>query len=132
PARANCNFPFKEENSDTLVGKLKGLFRKESSPAVSGPRPPGGVTPVGSYPPNPFGLHDTAGNVWEWVQDCWQNDYEGAPADGSAVLSKDCALRVVRGGSWDFEPDCLRSAFRFRADPVKRNRTVGFRLAQDL
>ena len=61
------------------------------------------TVPVGSYPTNEFGLHDVHGNVWEWVEDCGHDSYDGAPSDGSAWTSGgDCSTRVVRGGSWDF------------------------------
>ena len=59
-----------------------------------------GTVPVGSYKPNGFGLYDMHGNVEEWVEDCWNGSYEGAPSDGSAWTSGDCVLRVLRGGSW--------------------------------
>ena len=71
--------------------------------------------PVGEKAPNPWGLHDVHGNVWEWVQDCWHENYEGAPTDGTAWLEAgggDCGLRVVRGGSWTNIPGYLRSANR--------------------
>ena len=58
------------------------------------------ASPVGSFPANPFGLYDMAGNVWEWVQDCWQDTYDGAPTDGSAWEEKHVVQRVIRGGSW--------------------------------
>ena len=58
-------------------------------------------TTVGSFPPNPFGLHDTAGNVAEWIADCWNPSYQGAPDDGSAWTTGDCTQRVVRGGSFE-------------------------------
>ena len=61
------------------------------------------TAPVGSFAANPFGLHDMHGNVWEWVEDCYQSNYDGAPTDGSARLSPDCTNHVnhvVRGGSW--------------------------------
>ena len=57
------------------------------------------ATPVGSFKPNAFGLYDMAGNVWQWVEDCYHNNYDGAPQDGSAWLAGDCKYRVVRGGS---------------------------------
>jgi formylglycine-generating enzyme required for sulfatase activity len=92
--------------------------------------------PVGERNPNPWGLHDVHGNVWEWVEDCWHDSYEGAPADGSAWLEangEDCARRVLRGGSWYNFPRILRSAgARFWYGPVYRLDTIGFRLAQDL
>ncbi len=89
------------------------------------------TAPVGSFKPNPFGLYDTAGNVWEWVQDCWHADYEAAPGDGSAWENESCSLRVLRGGSWGPRPGGLRSAARNGDGPDGRI-NVGFRLAQDL
>ncbi len=68
------------------------------------------TSPVGSFKPNPFGLFDMAGNVWQWVQDCWHEDYNGAPIDGSAWKTGDCEKRVVRGGSWYYYPADPRSA----------------------
>ncbi|HNB02025.1 MAG TPA: SUMF1/EgtB/PvdO family nonheme iron enzyme [Nitrosomonas sp.] len=65
------------------------------------------TTLVGSFKPNAFGVYDTAGNVWEWTQDCWYGDYTRAPTDGSAWLEQnggDCSRRVVRGGSWSSYP----------------------------
>ncbi len=93
------------------------------------------TSPVGSFVPNAFGVYDTAGNVHEWVQDCWHDNYQGAPVDGSARLeadSGDCARRVIRGGSWYNTPRYLRSAIRFRSYPDERDNYLGFRLAQDL
>jgi len=90
--------------------------------------------PVGEKNPNPWGLHDVHGNVWEWVQDCWHDNYEGAPTDGSAwkeTNDGDCSQRVVRGGSWGSAPGPLRSADRDRANAGARNGNLGFRLAQD-
>src|SRR5262252_251730 len=69
------------------------------------------TAPVGSFPANSFGLHDMVGNVWEWTEDCWHPNYDGAPADGSAWTTGDCSRRVVRGGSWVNNPQGLRSAF---------------------
>ncbi len=93
------------------------------------------TSPVGSFKPNAFGIHDTAGNVWEWVQDCWHDDYQGAPTDGSAWLEVDkgdCTRRVIRGGSWYIGPRRLRSAFRNRYNADERGSLLGFRLAQDV
>jgi formylglycine-generating enzyme required for sulfatase activity len=92
------------------------------------------TAPAGSFPENPFGLHDTAGNLWEWVQDCWHDNYRGAPADGSAWEAEgsgDCSRRVVRGGAWDSDLEYLRSASRNGGLPAGRSSLLGFRLAQD-
>ena len=64
----------------------------------------GYMAPPGSYAPNAFGLHDTHGNVFEWVEDCWNDGYTGAPDDGSAWMSGDCTHRVQRGGAWGYPP----------------------------
>ncbi len=94
------------------------------------------IAPVGQFKPNRWGLYDMLGNVYEWVQDCWHENYEGAPKDGSrawkAENNGNCALRVIRGGSWDSKPWGMRSAYRLRGGPDSRNFTLGFRLAQDL
>ena len=89
------------------------------------------TAPVGSFPANAWGLHDVHGNVYEWVEDCWNDNYEGAPGDGSAWLSGDCSRRVVRGGSWYYLPRYLRSSNRFRFNRSFRNFGLGFRLARD-
>ena len=91
------------------------------------------TVPVGGFPPNAFGLHDVHGNVWEWVEDCWHGNYRGAPSDGSAWTSGgDCSRRVLRGGSWIFEPQFLRSAYRGRYTSGARNVYLGFRVARTL
>ena len=93
----------------------------------------GGKThPVGEKLPNAFGLHDMHGNVWEWTQDCWNESYNGAPTDGSAWTRGDCSLRVVRGGSWNYNPQSLRSAYRDRSSTAGRGNVSGFRVARTL
>ena len=93
----------------------------------------GHTHPVGSYPPNAFGLYDMAGNVWSWVQDCWNTNYQGAPTDGSAWTTGDCDERVVRGGSWADIARNLRSAYRSRRNySGDRYGNFGFRLARTI
>ena len=92
----------------------------------------GKTVPVGSYPSNAFGLHDVHGNVWEWVEDCWNGSYRGAPSDGSAWESGECGQRVLRGGSWILEPRSLRSADRSRTVTRGRSADLGFRIARML
>jgi formylglycine-generating enzyme required for sulfatase activity len=88
---------------------------------------------VSSFSANAFGLFDTVGNVWEWVEDCWHENYEGAPKDGGAWTgSGECNLRVLRGGSWDSTPNWARSADRNWGIPDNRDIFWGFRIAQDL
>jgi formylglycine-generating enzyme required for sulfatase activity len=91
-----------------------------------------GTMPVGSFRPNAFGVYDTAGNAAEWVQDCWNASYRGAPHDGSAWLTGDCGLRVLRGGSFANKASAVRSAARFRYDEDVRYYTNGFRVAREL
>ena len=86
---------------------------------------------VGRYQPNSYGLYDMHGNVWEWVSDCHNDSYLGAPADGSAWTSRDCSVRVRRGGSWSSRPGYLRSANRGTYSRSDRGDGVGFRLVQD-
>ena len=88
------------------------------------------TSPVGSFAANAFGLYDVHGNVWEWVQDCWNDSYAGAPGDGSAWESGDCSRRVFRGGSWSFPPESLRAANRNGDRPTIRHDFVGFRVAR--
>ena len=89
------------------------------------------TAPVGSFASNAWGLHDMHGNVYEWVQDCWNNHYKGAPVDGSAWESEDCSQRVIRGGSWFSYSWTLRSADRSRGGRPNRYLYLGFRLARD-
>ncbi len=91
-----------------------------------------GTAPTGSFPPNPFGLHDMAGNAWEWTEDCWNPDYTGAPADGSPWLAGDCDGRVMRGGAWFSFPRNIRSAIRMRGVIDNRYLSKGFRVVRVL
>ena len=88
---------------------------------------------VGAYRANAFGLHDMLGNVWEWVEDCWHDDYDGAPRDGSAwTRGGDCSRRGLRGGSWGNRPRDLRSAIRNWTGAENRYDDSGFRVARTL
>jgi formylglycine-generating enzyme required for sulfatase activity len=102
-------------NSVYRDGK-KGEYRKKT-------------TEVGVFPPNPFGLYDMHGNVWEWCQDQYHNSYDGAPEDGSAWLDENNSQsRMLRGGSWNGDPEYCRSAIRDINDAGVRNFNVGFRV----
>jgi formylglycine-generating enzyme required for sulfatase activity len=95
----------------------------------------GQTTDVGSFPANPWGLHDMHGNVWEWCADNWHGNYEGAPEDGNAWFDEEAKdnensmkERLLRGGSWvDYPGDC-RSAYRSNDRPGLRNLGIGFRV----
>ena len=104
------NYPY-------LDGK-KGLYRAQT-------------VPVGSLPPNAWGLYEVHGNVWEWVQDHWHDNYQGAPSDGSAWEDRFAgARRVLRGGSWNNNARNVRAAYRARRDPGNRNDALGCRCAR--
>jgi formylglycine-generating enzyme required for sulfatase activity len=92
------------------------------------------TAPVGSFPPNRFGLYDMVGNVFEWTEDCVHNNYNGAPTDGSAwSVDGDCSSHVIRGGSWISYPDNLRSADRvWLTSSDRRDSGLGFRVARTL
>ena len=132
-ARAGCSTAFNvggqcrdkieasEANFDgnyTYNGSTKGVYREKP-------------IQVGSFGANNWGLHDMHGNVWEWVEDVWHDNYAGAPTDGSAWKSGgNSSHRVVRGGSWNGNPVNLRSAFRGRYSPDDRFNFNGFRIAR--
>jgi formylglycine-generating enzyme required for sulfatase activity len=110
------------DGNHTYWGGQKGEYRQKT-------------VPVDSFEPNPWGLYQVHGNVWDWVEDCWHKDYHNAPSDGSAWTSGDCTYRVLRGGSWNIDPLLLRAARRGGYSPGTRYGNVGFRVAvgwQDL
>jgi len=100
----------------TYSAAPKGEYRKQT-------------TEVGKFPANPFGLFDMCGNVWEWCQDEWHENYNNAPTDGSAwQIENDNQVRLLRGGSWSYFPRNCRSAARYRFVRVYRCNYVGFRV----
>lgn len=113
---AQANF----DGTFTYNGGPRGQFRH-------------GTTPCGSFAPNAWGLYDMHGNVWEWTQDVVHDNYEGAPVDGSAwETGGDAARRILRGGSWLYNPRYLRSALRNGFSAVLSNDIVGFRVVREL
>ena len=92
------------------------------------------TAPVGQFPPNAFGLYDMHGNVWEWVEDPWHDNYRGTPpTDGGAwTEGGDASRRVVRGGSWYNNPGDLRSASRYWNSADDRGHDLGFRVGRTL
>jgi formylglycine-generating enzyme required for sulfatase activity len=91
------------------------------------------TVPVDSYAANPWGLYNVHGNVWEWVQDCWNDTYyDGVPPDGSARSSGECEKRVLRGGCYQCNWQTLRSARREQAHISNESGGVGFRVGRTL
>jgi formylglycine-generating enzyme required for sulfatase activity len=91
----------------------------------------GKTLPVKSFKPNPWGLYQVHGNVWEWVEDCWIDNYNGASTDGSARTTGACTSHVLRGGSWISDPRNLRAACR-SGFLISRGNYVGLRVARTL
>jgi len=89
------------------------------------------TTPVDDYDPNPFGLRDILGNVWEWTADYFHPDYEGAPIDGSPWIEGG-AKRVVRGGCWYYDRDYIEASARLAIEPGARFNSIGFRVARTI
>ncbi|MCG8508345.1 MAG: formylglycine-generating enzyme family protein [Rhodospirillales bacterium] len=88
--------------------------------------------PVGSFEPNSWGLYDVHGNVWEWVQDCWNKNHEGAPTDGSARTDGNCMFRVNRSGSWYYFHTNLRSAYRTKYPAKAFSYGIGLRVVREV
>jgi formylglycine-generating enzyme required for sulfatase activity len=108
------------------IGKKQAQYSEETVASA------GATVAVGSFPANPFGLHDMHGNVWEWVQDCWNESYVAAPSDGSAWTAGDCKMRVLRGGTWASTPEHVRSGTRNMSELDFRDYATGFRVLRTL
>lgn len=91
-----------------------------------------GPAPVKTYPANPFGIFDLDGNLSEWVDDCWHDNYTRAPRDSKAWINPGCERRVIRGGSWGSSPEQVRSAYRLSVPADARSARVGFRVVREL
>ncbi len=103
------------DGNNPYGGVPKGQYRKET-------------TPVDSFSPNTFGLYDMHGNVWEWCEDVWHENYNGAPTDGSAWVAGGGEYRLLRGGSWNDSAVWCRAAYRFEYTPDSRHDNVGLRV----
>lgn len=86
-------------------------------------------SPVGTHPANDFGLYDMHGNVFEWCEDTWHGNYEGAPVDGSAWVDDSTDHKVYRGGAWNANKHFIRSAYRYHRPQRVSYYNIGFRLA---
>jgi formylglycine-generating enzyme required for sulfatase activity len=121
-ARAGSSTPF---HTGMNINPTQANYNTTVSFAGSATAPwPQQTVPVGSYDPNKFGLYEVHGNVWEWTEDCWNGNYNGAPKQGEAWTSGDCGRRVLRGGSWGDSPQYrrypqLRCRFPCRQDALK-------------
>lgn len=91
-----------------------------------------GPAPVGQFSSNPFGVHDLIGNVYEWVQDCYSDNYEVLPTDGRAHENSYCRKRVARGGGWSSPSWHLRASHRQAFPENERRQTLGFRVVREL
>jgi formylglycine-generating enzyme required for sulfatase activity len=119
-ARAGSQGAYSFGDDETQLG-LHAWFNGNSG---------GGTQPVARKQANAFGLSDMHGNVWEWVEDCWNGSYTGAPSDGRAWTSGECGRRVLRGGSWDLNPRGMRAAYRGRNGTSNRDSYSGLRVAR--
>ena len=125
PSEAEWEYACRAGASQTYCGS-----ENVDSVAVYGRKGGDKTQPAGSKQPNAWGLYDMSGNIREWTQDCWNENYNGAPSDGNPWTSGNCGLRVLRGGVWSAAPVYSRTAGRFRNSTTGRVSDTGFRLAR--
>ena len=119
-----------DQAAEEAMGRIGRTYGGKETPCRDGYGL--GTAPAGSYRANGYGLYDMHGNVWEWVQDCWNESYAGAPNNGDAWERGDCSRRVLRGGSRSNNSWFLRSANRLRLQTGYRGDYNGFRVARTL
>ena len=122
-ARAGSPGRFSFGDDEAKLGEHASYYSRQTQPQAQ---------PVGSFAPNAFRLYDMHGNVSEWVEDCWNESYEGAPTDGRAWSTGECSAHVARGGSWNNYPRDLRSADRNWVNTGGQSHDLGFRIARAL
>jgi len=137
-AGSAARYPWGDGNPEKAIGNFTGEGDRSPSKrswSQAFPRYSDGFwgpAPVHSFPPNALGLFDMDGNVSEWTEDCWHDNYVRAPRESNAWVNPGCERHVVRGGSWGSDPLQVRSAFRIAAPAETRSARVGFRIARDL
>ncbi len=137
-AGSAARYPWGDGNPEKAIGNFTGEGDRSPSKrswSQAFPRYSDGFwgpAPVHSFAANAFGLFDMDGNVSEWTEDCWHDNYVRAPRDSNAWVNPGCERHVVRGGSWGSDPLQVRSAFRIAAPAETRSARVGFRIARDL
>jgi formylglycine-generating enzyme required for sulfatase activity len=127
-ARGGTSTPY--AGGETLA-PTQANYDGSSAAGRGQPEYKGTTIEVGTFPPNPYGLYDMEGNVFEWVEDCWNPTHAGAPADASP-RGGDCARRVAKGGAWYYEADFARAAARMSFPKGSRLNVIGFRVARPL
>jgi formylglycine-generating enzyme required for sulfatase activity len=127
-AGTNTSFSYGDVITSQLANFSDGYIYREQSKTAYHRQ----TTVVGSFPANNFGLHDLHGNVWEWCQDTWHNNYQGSPPTSSIWESGDSSCKVLRGGSWLSDAWFCRSTNRSFLSPESKNYSVGFRVAFSL